>query len=135
MLHPKEHVVCYLWLFLWSIRAHWTKCWQKFTDSGRVDPLPWFWNHLSGKHATTCSPRGYFERKNRKKKKRLSITLSHTTSDRLVLLASSVIIGSVYSSKNKTIILSIPKSLGTNACFEILLYTKVIKKQKNNFKC
>ena len=31
------------------------------------------------------------------------------------------------------------KSLGTNACFEILLYTKVIKKQtnkqKNNFKC
>ena len=39
-------------------------------------------------------------------KKRLSIKLSHTTSDRLVLLASSVIIGSVYSSKNKTVILS-----------------------------
>ena len=39
-------------------------------------------------------------------KKRLSIKLSHTTSDRLVLLASSVIIGSVYSSKNKNIILS-----------------------------
>ena len=41
-----------------------------------------------------------------KKKKRLSIKLSHTTSGRLLLLASSVIIGSVYSSKNKTIILS-----------------------------
>ena len=39
-------------------------------------------------------------------KKRLSVTLSHTTSGRLLLLASSVIIGSVYSSNNKTIILS-----------------------------
>ena len=48
----------------------------------------------------------YSERKNRKKKKRLSIKLSHTTSGRLLLLASSVIIGSVYSSKNKTVILS-----------------------------
>ena len=36
----------------------------------------------------------------------LSVTLSHTTSGRLLLLASSVIIGSVYSSKNKTVILS-----------------------------
>ena len=42
----------------------------------------------------------------KKEKKRLSITLSHTTSGRLLLLASSVIIGSVYSSKNKTVILS-----------------------------
>lgn len=42
----------------------------------------------------------------KKEKKRFSIKLSHTTSGRLLLLASSVIIGSVYSSKNKTIILS-----------------------------
>ena len=51
-------------------------------------------------------PESILKEKIERKKKRLSITLSHTTSGRLLLLASSVIIGSVYSSKNKTIILS-----------------------------
>lgn len=123
-LNPKDSLIHYLWLSLCSPRAHCSKCWLKFSNSGRVDPPLRSWNHLSGRHATTCS-HSIWEKFN----KLFNITKSHhfrqEPSSRLSLLVC------FFPSNQHWLSLQVVmlKNLQTSICSKLLLWSKVVKRK------